>query len=133
LPPKPFVLLLNECLFLLLLISLSTQSRNFWIHPRIFCFLNIRSTSKLVCNVASVRSPRFTIHRHHIKHTMRSIIQTGCTHVRHDCQTETCLKYSLISDTFSKTIRRYYSQFILEDNSIKATSFLKTKLEEHSE
>jgi hypothetical protein len=28
------VLLLNECL-LLLLISLSTQSGNFWIHPRI--------------------------------------------------------------------------------------------------
>jgi hypothetical protein len=29
------VLLLNECLLLLLFISLSTQSGNFWIHPRI--------------------------------------------------------------------------------------------------
>jgi hypothetical protein len=29
------VLLVNECLFLLLFISLSTQSGNFWIHPRI--------------------------------------------------------------------------------------------------
>jgi hypothetical protein len=29
------VLPLNECLLLLLLISLSTQSGNFWIHPRI--------------------------------------------------------------------------------------------------
>jgi hypothetical protein len=28
------VLLLNECLFLLAYISLSTQSGNFWIHPR---------------------------------------------------------------------------------------------------
>jgi hypothetical protein len=27
------VLLLNECLLFLLLISLSTQSGNFWIHP----------------------------------------------------------------------------------------------------
>jgi hypothetical protein len=30
------VLLLNECLFLLLFISLSTQSGNFWIHPRTY-------------------------------------------------------------------------------------------------
>jgi hypothetical protein len=30
------VLLLNECLLLLLFISLSTQSGNFWIHPRNF-------------------------------------------------------------------------------------------------
>jgi hypothetical protein len=28
------VLLLNECLFLLLFISLSIQSGNFWIHPQ---------------------------------------------------------------------------------------------------
>jgi hypothetical protein len=35
LPPLPLVLLLNECL-LLLSISLSTQSGNFWIHPRIY-------------------------------------------------------------------------------------------------
>jgi len=34
LPPQPFVLLLNECLLLFML--LSTQSGNFWIHPRIF-------------------------------------------------------------------------------------------------
>jgi hypothetical protein len=33
-PPQPFVLLFNECLLLLLFISLSTQSGNFWIHPR---------------------------------------------------------------------------------------------------
>jgi hypothetical protein len=31
-----FLLLLNECLFLLLFISLSTQSGNFWIHPCVY-------------------------------------------------------------------------------------------------
>jgi len=32
------VLLLNECLLLLLFISLSTQSENVWTHPRILNF-----------------------------------------------------------------------------------------------
>jgi hypothetical protein len=30
------VSLSNECLFLLLFISVSTQSGNFWLHPRMF-------------------------------------------------------------------------------------------------
>jgi hypothetical protein len=34
------ILLLNECLFLLLFISLSTQSGNFWIHTRMLTFLS---------------------------------------------------------------------------------------------
>jgi hypothetical protein len=40
---NPFLLLLNECLFLF--ISLSTQSENFWIYPRTlsYCVLRVYS------------------------------------------------------------------------------------------
>jgi hypothetical protein len=45
---NPFVLLLNECLFLLLFISLSTQSGNFWIYNHTLNFLLLATLAVMV-------------------------------------------------------------------------------------
>jgi hypothetical protein len=52
------VLLLNEYLLLLLFISLSTQSENFWIHPRkMYMYMKLTQKKRL-------GSPCFILHVH---------------------------------------------------------------------
>jgi hypothetical protein len=63
--PLPFVLLLNWCL--LLFISLSTQSGNFWIHPLLFCAISYAHI--LACRCVCVC----------VAHPASYIMGTGCS------------------------------------------------------